>query len=186
MMLDATAGGNIKWKTPEEATEIIENMATGDNELNSERGAPIQQKGVLQLQSNDALIAQNKLITQQLENLTKILEQLPKELKTVAQVQPQMCELMCELCGGDHINGQCAFPAEALEDVNFMANQFPYSQENFNQGWKPHPSIGQGQSGQAGQSGKFHKQQQQPTLWQQMSTLNERSIRMEETLQQFI
>ncbi|KOM26044.1 hypothetical protein LR48_Vigan221s000600 [Vigna angularis] len=30
-----TAGGNIKWKTPEEATEIIENMATSDNELNN-------------------------------------------------------------------------------------------------------------------------------------------------------
>ncbi|KOM37683.1 hypothetical protein LR48_Vigan03g106500 [Vigna angularis] len=112
-------------------------MATNDNELNSERGASIQQKGVLQLQSNDALLAQNKILTQQLENLTKILAQLPKELKTVAQVQPQVCEL----CGGDHINGQCAFPMEALEDVNFMANQFPYRQGNFNQGWKPHPKC---------------------------------------------
>ncbi|KAG2384466.1 uncharacterized protein HKW66_Vig0147700 [Vigna angularis] len=93
---------------------------------------------------------------------------------------------MCELCGGDHINGQCAFLVEALEDANFMANQFPYRQGNFNQGWKPHPSIGQGQSGKAGQSGQFSKKQQQPTLWQQIATLNERSIRMEETLQQFI
>ncbi|BAT84325.1 hypothetical protein VIGAN_04166100 [Vigna angularis var. angularis] len=67
-----------------------------------------------------------------------------------------------------------------------MANQFPYCQGNFNEGWKPHPSIGQGQSGQAGQTGQFNKQQQQPTLWQHISILNERSIRMEETLQQFI
>ncbi|BAT83745.1 hypothetical protein VIGAN_04095300 [Vigna angularis var. angularis] len=57
MMLDASAGDNIKWKTPEEATEIIENMATSDNELHSERGAPMQQKGVLQLQTHDALLA---------------------------------------------------------------------------------------------------------------------------------
>ncbi|KOM24912.1 hypothetical protein LR48_Vigan17s000800 [Vigna angularis] len=52
---------------------------------------------------------------------------------------------------------------------NFMANQFPYRQGNFNQGFKPHPSIGQGQNGQAGQYGQFNKQQQQPTLWQQFS-----------------
>ncbi|XP_052734938.1 uncharacterized protein LOC128197372 isoform X1 [Vigna angularis] len=97
MMLDASAGGNIKWKTLEEATEIIENMATSDNELHSERGAPMQQKEVLQLQTHDALLAQNKILTQQLETLTKTLAQLPKELKTAAQVQSQLCEL----CGGD-------------------------------------------------------------------------------------
>ncbi|KOM40011.1 hypothetical protein LR48_Vigan04g020900 [Vigna angularis] len=137
---------------------------------NSERGAPIQQKGVLRLQSNDALIAQNKLITQQLENLSKILEQLPQELKTVAQVQSQLCEL----CGGDHINGQCAFPVEAVEDVNYMTNQ--YRQGSYNQGWKPHPSIGQEQSGQAGQTGQFNKQQQQTFL----------SGSLDDTLQQFL
>ncbi|KOM25873.1 hypothetical protein LR48_Vigan205s001000 [Vigna angularis] len=67
-----------------------------------------------------------------------------------------------------------------------MANQFPYRQGNFNQGWKPHPSIGQGQAGQAGQNEQFNKQQQQPTLWQQFSAFNERFVKMEETLNQFI
>ncbi|KOM57416.1 hypothetical protein LR48_Vigan11g044900 [Vigna angularis] len=109
------SGGNIKWKTPEEATDIIENMATSDNELHSERGAPMQQKGVLHLQTHDALLAQNKILTQQLETLTKTLAQLLKELKSAAQVQTQLCEL----CGGDHVNGQCALPVEAVEDVNF-------------------------------------------------------------------
>ncbi|KOM26672.1 hypothetical protein LR48_Vigan304s001900 [Vigna angularis] len=104
----------------------------------------------------DALLAQNKIITQQLENLTKTLAPLPKELKNVSQVQQQLCEL----CGGDHINGQCAFPVEALEDVNFMGNQFQYRQGNFNQGWKPHPSMGQGQNGQAGQAGQVNRPQQ--------------------------
>ncbi|KOM27004.1 hypothetical protein LR48_Vigan350s000400 [Vigna angularis] len=61
----------IKYKTPEKVYELIENMATNDNEMHNERGAPSQQKRVLQLQSHDALFAQNKIITQQLENLAQ-------------------------------------------------------------------------------------------------------------------
>ncbi|BAT99909.1 hypothetical protein VIGAN_10145200 [Vigna angularis var. angularis] len=56
LMLDASAGGNIRWKTPEDAHELIENMAANDNEVQSER-AQFQQKGVLQLQTQDALLA---------------------------------------------------------------------------------------------------------------------------------
>ncbi|XP_014517238.1 uncharacterized protein LOC106774708 [Vigna radiata var. radiata] len=64
LLLDASAGGNIKCKILEEAHELIENMAIDDNEMHSERGTSPQQKGVLQLQSQDALLAQNKIITQ--------------------------------------------------------------------------------------------------------------------------
>ncbi|XP_014503058.1 uncharacterized protein LOC106763375 [Vigna radiata var. radiata] len=46
-------------------------MAASDNETFSERGTPSQPKGVFQLQPYDALLAQNKIITQQLEILTK-------------------------------------------------------------------------------------------------------------------
>ncbi|KOM34643.1 hypothetical protein LR48_Vigan02g079300 [Vigna angularis] len=65
---------------------------------------------------------------------------------------------------------------KALKSTKFMANQFPYCQGNFNEGWKPHPSIGQEQSGQAGQLGQFNKQQQQPVL----------SGSLDETLQRFL
>ena len=37
LMLDASASGSIKWKTPEEAYELIENMAANDNEAYTER-----------------------------------------------------------------------------------------------------------------------------------------------------
>ncbi|XP_027936278.1 uncharacterized protein LOC114191306 [Vigna unguiculata] len=63
LMLDASAGGSIKWKTPEEAYELIENMAANDNEAYTER-AHSQKKGILELQSQDALLAQNKIMTQ--------------------------------------------------------------------------------------------------------------------------
>ncbi|XP_052724117.1 uncharacterized protein LOC128193955 [Vigna angularis] len=113
LMLDASAGGNIRWKTPEEAHELIENMAANDSELQNERA---QQKGVFQLQSQDALLAQNKIMTQQLEALMNKLSQLPKELQNVSQAQHQGCEL----CDGEHANGHCAMQVNTQEDVNYM------------------------------------------------------------------
>ncbi|XP_052728036.1 uncharacterized protein LOC128195051 isoform X2 [Vigna angularis] len=57
LMLDALAGGNFRCKIPNEAYELIENMAVNDNEMHIERGDPTQPRGVLQLQSYDALLA---------------------------------------------------------------------------------------------------------------------------------
>ncbi|XP_014497016.1 uncharacterized protein LOC106758598 [Vigna radiata var. radiata] len=138
LMLDASARGNIKCKTLDEAYELIENMAANDNEMHSERGAPAQPKGVFQLQPYDALLAQNKIITQQLEILTKKVMQPQKEHQSVAQVQQQLCEL----CGGDHINGQCAVLENLNEDVNYMGNQNQFRPNNYNQRWRSHPSNG--------------------------------------------
>ena len=130
-MLDASAGGSIKWKTPTEARELIENMASNDNEVHNER-AQSQQKGVLQLQSHDALLAQNKIMTQQLEALMKKLSQLPQDLRNVSQTQHQQQLQNCELCGGDHPNGQCAMKNTSQEEVNYMGNTS--CQGNYNHG----------------------------------------------------
>jgi len=105
-MLDALAGGSIKWMTLEEAYELIENMAANDNETHTER-AHSQKKGILEFQSQDALLAQNKIMTQQLETLMKKLSQLPQELQSASIAQFQQVQ-SCELCGGNYTNGQCA------------------------------------------------------------------------------
>ncbi|BAT97101.1 hypothetical protein VIGAN_09045700, partial [Vigna angularis var. angularis] len=80
-------------------------------------------------------------MTQQLEALMNKLSQLPKELQNVSQAQHQGCEL----CGGEHTNGHCAMQVNTQEDVNYMGNQ--NRQNHYNQGWRPHPSMGQGQAG---------------------------------------
>jgi len=51
LMLDASVGGNIKWKTPKEAHETIENMASNDNEMQNERATSQKKEGMLELQS---------------------------------------------------------------------------------------------------------------------------------------
>jgi len=56
LMLDASTEGSIKWKTSEEAYELIENMTANDNEAYTVR-AHSQKKGILELQSQNALLA---------------------------------------------------------------------------------------------------------------------------------
>ncbi|XP_052728609.1 uncharacterized protein LOC128195372 [Vigna angularis] len=171
LMLDASTGGNIRWKTPDEAHEIIENMASSDNDVQGERGQN-QKKGMFELQSQDALLAQNKIMTQQLESLMKKVSQL--QIQNVSQAQHTVQG--CELCGGEHQNGQCAILTNAKEEVNYMGNQGRSGNYgNYNQGWRPHPSMGQASSSRP-------PQQQ----FQQQPTLSDRTSKLEETLQQFM
>jgi len=60
--LDASTGGKIKLKTPEEAMELIKNMAASDHSILRDRThVPIKRR-LLELSSQDALLAQNKLL----------------------------------------------------------------------------------------------------------------------------
>jgi len=174
LMLDASAGGNIKWKTPKEAHEMIENMTSNDNEMQNEIATSQKKGGMLELQSPDAILAQNKIMTQQLESVMKKLSQLPKELQNVSQAQHQQVVQGCELCGGDHSNGQCVMKINSQEEVNFLGNQGRQGNYgNYNQGWKPHPSMGQ-----PGPSNRLPPQSQ--------PSLTDRTTKLEEVMQQFV
>jgi len=69
-LLDASAGGKIKLKTPEEAIELIENMPASDHAILQDRTHQPTKKILIELSSHDALLAQNKLLSKQLEILT--------------------------------------------------------------------------------------------------------------------
>ena len=79
-LLDASLGGKIKLKTPKEAMELIENMATSDHAILRDRVHVPTKKSLLELSSQDALLAWNKLLSKQLEVLTKTLNKLPTQL----------------------------------------------------------------------------------------------------------
>jgi len=57
----------------------------------------------------------------------KKLSQLPQELQNAYVAQLQQVQ-SCELCGGNHTNGQCAMPSTSQEEVNF--NVFEAVQES--------------------------------------------------------
>ena len=57
-------------KTPEEAMELIENMAASDHAILHDQTHIPTKRSLLELSSQDALLAQNKLLAKQLETLT--------------------------------------------------------------------------------------------------------------------
>ena len=67
-------------KTPEKAMELIENMATSDHIILRDRAYIPTKRSLLELSSQDALLAQNKLLSKQLEALTETLSKLPTQL----------------------------------------------------------------------------------------------------------
>jgi len=62
-VLDISAGGKIKLKTPEEAMELIENMGASDIAILRDRAHIPKKRSLLELSSQDALLAQNKLLS---------------------------------------------------------------------------------------------------------------------------
>jgi len=87
-LLDASAGGKIKRKTPEEATELIENMSASDHAILRDRVHQPTKKSLLELSSQDAVLAQNKLLSRKLEILTETLSMLPTNLSNGQPLQP--------------------------------------------------------------------------------------------------
>ncbi|XP_020233010.1 uncharacterized protein LOC109813258 [Cajanus cajan] len=185
MILDASFGGSVMFRTAEEAITIIESMASTD--FRSQHGRSSSHKrGVLELSTQDAVLAQNKLLSQQIEALNQQMAKLPQQLQAMqANAPPMQQVLLCDFCGGDHPNGYCAGPPSAQgEEVNYMGNQgrqnfsqHPYPQ-NSNQGWRNNYG-GNKQDMNASSSSRPPHQHQHPPLY-------ERTTKLEDTLQQFM
>ena len=112
-LLDASAGGKIKLKTPEEAMELIENMAASDQAILLDRSHVPTKKSLLELSTQDATLAQNKLISRQLEAITETLNKLPQQLQAVnISYSPVLQIEGCPTCGGTHEPGQCTIQHE--------------------------------------------------------------------------
>ncbi|KAI5403022.1 hypothetical protein KIW84_050574 [Lathyrus oleraceus] len=152
-LLDATSGGSLLSKSAEEATNIINRMALNDLQSQS-RGNYLKKAGVLELGTNDAILAQNKLISQQVELLTQQI----KELREPSKAKQIAC---CELCKGEHDTEFC--PPPGFDEVNYMANQRDYQpRPQQQQPYQPHPQNQQqhyqGNQGFQPRSNYYHNQ----------------------------
>ena len=146
----------------------------------------VQKKGMFDLSTSDALLAQNKILTQQMEAITKQLSKLPQQLQAV-QFSPNQDQTMkYDFCGGDHSNGQCSYQVNpSQEEVQYMGNQGRQGdfsgnyQNNASQGWRNNQSQGFGWKQDVGSSNTPYQQQQFP------STQN-RTTKLEDTLEKFM
>ncbi|MED6174703.1 hypothetical protein PIB30_071540 [Stylosanthes scabra] len=115
---DSSAGGSLQLKTPEEAMELIELVANNQYMFTLDRS---MKRGVMEVDTMDAILAQNKAIAHQLTNLNKKIEKLE-----VASMGTQgETSTTCGLCGGPHENHNCCLTREdqPLEQANYMGNQ---------------------------------------------------------------
>ena len=115
-------------KTPEEVMELIENMATSDHAILRDRTHVPTKRSLLELSSQDALLAQNKLLAKQLESLIETFSKLhvnQPSHSTVLQVGG------CNICGRAHKSGRCISIDDTTQEVNYMGN---HPRPNFNAG----------------------------------------------------
>ena len=94
---------------PDEAMELIENMAASDIAILRDQTHTPTKKSLLELTSQDALLTQNKLLAKTLQTVTKTLINLPQQLHSgnPSNVSAMQAE-GCAVCGGGaHESGTC-------------------------------------------------------------------------------
>ena len=144
------------------------------------------------MNTNDAILAQNKIMTQQMESLTQQMAKLPQQLQAIQASQAvnyQAPLLRSDFCGGNHANGNCSQQTAVgttTEEVQYMGNSARQNGQQGNfpnnapQGWRNLPNQPWGWKQETGNSGR------QPMFQQQQPTLYERTSKLEETLEKFI
>ncbi|KAL5131222.1 hypothetical protein HKD37_12G034142 [Glycine soja] len=126
---------HFKLKTPEEAMELIENMAANDHAILRDRAYMPTKKSLLELTSQDAMLAQNKLLAKTLEILTTTLSNLPQELHVMQHSTSLLMHIeKCNICGGTHESGSCMVQEDASNEVNYMGS---HNHQGFHQGGPP-------------------------------------------------
>ncbi|XP_068475201.1 uncharacterized protein [Phaseolus vulgaris] len=167
---------------------IFHNGLRPDTKMILDAAAGVQKKGVLDLSTSDAILAQNKILTQQIEALTKQMSKLPQQLHAVNSPSMQNQALKCDFCGGNHLNGQCSYQNPSEEEVQFMNNQgrqggFAYNYpNNMAQGWRNNPNQGFGWKQEAESSNRQVPYQQQPHY----PSIHERTSKLEDTFEKFM
>ena len=111
-MVDATAGGSLMRKTPEDAYGLLDDMALNAFSWNTNRRAK-KPSGIHSISTQATLAAQVEALQRQLNQMNA----------------PQQQLLSCEFYGGDHDSVDCQV-STSFEQVNFMGN-FQGGQNNF-------------------------------------------------------
>ncbi|KAK2359233.1 hypothetical protein QL285_084625 [Trifolium repens] len=153
LLLDATAGGSLLSLSAEDATAIIEKMALSDGHGDYNRNPSQRKPGVLELDTSDAVLAQNKLLTNTVDQLSKQMSRMINLQEESSKAKQVAC---CELCTCDHPTGHCP---PTNEEVNFMGNQQRQGQYQNNTGYQRGDNSNYGQGGRQ-DVGTSNKQRQ--------------------------
>ena len=78
----------------EHATRIIDALTSTDYQAQYDRQS-VQKKGVFELNNTDAILAQNKIMTQQMEALTQQMAKLPHSCRQFRPHKLLIIKLQC-------------------------------------------------------------------------------------------
>jgi hypothetical protein len=99
MLLDASGGGTMKIKTTDEVRAVIDNLSPNEYRGHIEEEMTPRKKGMIDLNTQDALLASNKLLSIQLETLAKRLE--------AREVAHLSAKTNCDIYEQAHESGAC-------------------------------------------------------------------------------
>lgn len=84
-MFDATTRYALISNSPADVVKIIESMEINDKKSEYNRGRHTKKGGILEIKTSDALLAQRKLLTITMEDLTKHTTKIPQKLKAIQE-----------------------------------------------------------------------------------------------------
>ena len=99
-------------------------MSASDHAILCDKTHQPTKKSLLELSSHDALLAQNKLLSKQLEILTETLGKLPTKLSIGQPSHSSVLQVTgCTICGEAHETGQCIPIEEKTQEIHYVGNQ---------------------------------------------------------------
>ncbi|XP_027348047.1 uncharacterized protein LOC113859484 [Abrus precatorius] len=129
-MIDAAAGGSLNTKSLE-AQGIIDMMATSMHQSCSLRQSTSSN-------GYEAKLLETFLTQNQLQNqlFSEQIAALTQQISNLQAASTQNTPLVCDFCGGNHVNGACdGNNSESQEQVNYMGN-FQRQQYSFSPGFQ--------------------------------------------------
>ena len=99
-------------------------MSASDHAILRDRTHQPMKKSLIELSLHDALLAENKLLSKQLEILTETLGKLPTKLSMGQPTYSSVLQVTgCTICGEAHETGQCIPIEENTQEIHYMGNQ---------------------------------------------------------------
>ncbi|XP_061350298.1 uncharacterized protein LOC133295475 [Gastrolobium bilobum] len=131
--VNAAAGGSLKTKTPEEALELLESLASQEFD-----NAPVAQRraGIMKLDVYDAILAQNEQMLQMHKKQQEQLDALTKQFNYSQVYSVSNSQIKCGICAEAHATEDCDY-IRTTEKPSAEANGIWYDHKNQNQ----HPGL---------------------------------------------
>ena len=137
-VIDASARGALMKKTPDQAYEILEDVATNTDQWPREKNTPVKAMGD----------TDNEVLDNMVTHVAQLTKQLTRQQGIENAIQTNPWEL-CELCGGQHNSSECQSGNQIVEKAQYVSrfNQNQpqqqgqyggnnYQNQNHGHGWR--------------------------------------------------